>query len=284
MKKSIIIVSIIGIVIILIYTLIKTFQPDLEGTNEDNLTFSQNVPPEYLDLLGLDTACCKTSEDELHFLSSLKGKYRNTISRFAVYGKYYLQIYKMDSSYNRPLDSSIKLRLSDTMAYSYSTPYSGDDATDMQFWYKLTKPERPRSIFFRINGDSTKQLSLNDSIAYYYSKCRTFSIKLNLVHKSDIYGLCSDKIFRGVPIEFLFLRKRHELFLFILSSEYAYTMLNQDLLYNLVFTHGRNKTSMLSPPSKRECRAKAKNAGFSCSGQIARRAALIGNFNKLRNL
>jgi hypothetical protein len=72
----------------------------------------------------------------------------------------------MDEFFKHSLLSSLQVSRSNTREYSYSTPYSSDYMTDLQVWYKLTKPEKPENIRLKINGDSTKQIILNDSIGY----------------------------------------------------------------------------------------------------------------------
>src|SRR6202042_2374798 len=114
-----------------------------------------------------------------------------------------------------------------------NTPYSTDDRTDMKFYYKSSKPKTPGNIYLDLFGDSTRVLEKNDTIAYYYSKCSSFSIKFNPKDPNDMYGESQSQISGEVPLEILFLKRDTKLFMLTLSCKKANTDLNPNMLYDL---------------------------------------------------
>jgi hypothetical protein len=116
----------------------------------------------------------------------------------------------------------------------FTSPYSLDNKTDMDFMYKGLKPDNPRNIFLDLYGDSTRLLQKNDTIAYYYSKCENFAIRFTLGGKIDIYADLKHEQYNPVPLEILFLKRKDNLFLIILSSKYDAIHLNENYLYDFL--------------------------------------------------
>jgi|GEM_PF-1665530 len=219
----------LGFIISTLYSRYKN-----RGEIVDTTVWSNTVPHEYLQLLKLQDSCCKSPNGNIVFVETKASKYRNPISYFFIADRYYLQVYKMDTSFNYSLNTAIKQVYSNAHTWTY-TPYALDSRTDMEFLYKATKPRKPKSIFFDLYGDSTIVLKKNDTIAYYYSKCRNFSIKFNLQDQNDIYGECQSKSFSEVSLELMFLKRHKELFLLILSERNVKTDFKHGLLDSLFF-------------------------------------------------
>ena len=206
------------------------FYVNLHGEREDSEIWTDTIPKEYSQFLRLPDSCCKTGK--LVLVNTLSSKYRNPVSRFYFDDKYYLQVYKMDNSFKSPLTKNIKEKFSGSSP-SY-TEYANDDMTDMEFLYKRTEPQKPKSIYLTIGGDSTVLLKKDDTIAYYFSKCANLSIKFNPEKENDIYGECKSEKFNQVPLEIMFLRRINNLYMLTLSSKNAGTNLKRGTLYNLL--------------------------------------------------
>jgi hypothetical protein len=205
------------------------------GETEDPIVWIDKIPKEYLQLLKLPDTCCKTANGNTVFVQTTAKKYRNPISSFYIENKYYLQVYKMDTSFNYSLKNEIKESRSDADMSTFYTPYVLDDRTDMKFLYNANKPHKPKNIYFDLYGDSTHILKKNDTIAYYYTNCRNFSIKFNIQDQNDIYCECKSQSFSEVPFELMFLKQGTDLYMLTLSATNASTKLKQGMLYNLIF-------------------------------------------------
>jgi hypothetical protein len=204
------------------------------GEIEDSNIWTDTIPKEYLRLLKLQNGCCDKLTDSVVLVNSSAYKYRNAISSFYIANKYYLQVYKMDTGFNYSLRNAIKESFSDAHTWIYSR-YILDERTKMEFLYKFTKPKIPQKIYLDLYGDSTQALKKNDTIAYYYSKCVTFSIKFGLQQPNDIYGESHSQRDSEIPLEIMFLKKNNKLYLLILSAKDDGIKIKPGALYNFLF-------------------------------------------------
>jgi hypothetical protein len=229
----IILLSTLGFLLIFVISELYS-KYERHGEIEDSFNWSDTIPKEYLHLLKLPDSCCKKQSDNIVFIKTSVSKYRNPVSKFYIDSKYYLQVYKMDTSFNYSLKNAVKESFSDAHFW-FSTPYALDETTDMEFLFKLTKPIKPKNIFLDLYGDRTHVLIKNDTIAYYQTNCRNFSLKFNLQDKNDIYGECKSKSLSEAPLEIMFLKRNKKLYMLILSATNANTELKQGMLYGLFF-------------------------------------------------
>jgi hypothetical protein len=204
------------------------------GDIEDSNVWTDTIPKEYLQLLKLEKGCCDKLTDSVAFVNSSAYKYRNAISSFYIANKYYLQVYKMDTSFSRSLKNAVKESYKDAHTWIYSR-YILDENTKMEFLYKFTKPKIPKEIYLDLYGDSTQVLRKNDTIAYYYSKCVTFSIKFGLHQPNDIYGESHSQRDSKVPLEIIFLKRKNRLYMLILVAKDDGIKIKPGALYNLLF-------------------------------------------------
>jgi len=227
--KTFLRIIVIAVLIIIVWRLV--FHVDLHGEIEDSGIWTDTIPKEYSQLLKLPDSCCKSGE--VTFVNTQSNKYRNPVSRFYIDGKYYLQVYKMTNSFNSSLKNAIKESFSDSSPSN--TEYTLDDRTDFQFLYKLTKPDKPKEIYFALYGDSTRILKKNDTIAYYFSKCTNLSIRFSPEKENDIYGKYLSHNPDKMPLEVMFLKRLNNLYMFVLSSKVATTNLKEGTLYKLFY-------------------------------------------------
>jgi len=215
---------------------IKYFHLDPDLEYQDSSYISHIIPPDYLDLLNIKMDCCNDSvKNKLYFIETVVSKYRNPVSRFNYDKKYYLQVYKIDTSFSYSLKDKIKDNRSNAYTPFYDSS-SLDDRTAMKFLYKDNKPPKAINIYFDLYGDSTFMLKKNDTIAYYYSKCKNFSIKFSPNADNDIYSeIKSKSIGEAVSLEIIFLKKNRQLYMFTLSAKDAFTNLQRGTLYNLIY-------------------------------------------------
>jgi len=222
--------SLVFLVVIAAIVLYSKLTPG--GEIDDTLIWTDTIPKEYSQFLKLPGECCHKLNENFVFVKTSVFTYRNPVSSFYINDKYYLQVYKMDSPFMYSLKNAIKDDFLDTYT-QYHDRCSTDNRTDMLFLYKLTKPQKPKKIYFDLYGDSTIVLKKNDTIAYYHSKCVSFSIKFNPDAPFDIDAKCQNENFVEAPLEIIFLRRNDKLFMLILSVKTANTDLKRGTLYNL---------------------------------------------------
>lgn len=233
-KKTALVVILILILFILLFrkfTLRKTVEINKIAQNEfdlDSNTYSKRVPPEYVKLLSNNGQFAIDRTDE--------SKRRNPISEYFYKGKFYLQIYKIDTLGDLSIDKIIKEKFESTKA-SFNTDYiQFENNTPFVISYKLeNKPKNISEVYFTLFGSDTKVLRKDQNMAYYYSKFENFSIRYHQVGQKDIYGNMKDN-FQGkhISCEIMFLKENKNLFYILLSALDDKTNLDMNMLYNLV--------------------------------------------------
>jgi len=96
-------------------------------------------------------------------------------------------------------------------------------------------PANSEDLHTYLFGDNTQVIKKNDTIAYYYSKCRSFSVKFGTQDLNDIYGECKSQSLSYVSLEIAFLRRKNKLFMIILSSKDASTDLKPGTLKTIMY-------------------------------------------------
>jgi hypothetical protein len=84
----------------------------------------------------------------------------------------------------------------------------------MHLQYNLQTEKQVSSIYFSFFGDNTHLIQKNDSLIYYYSDFKNFSIKYKPSNNIDIYGKTNGS--EGIPVEIMFLRKNESLYFILL--------------------------------------------------------------------
>jgi len=206
------------------------FHPSTENIFPD--PYIDTIPNEYQRLLKVKT----DDNSKLSFLHTIGYGLSYPISDFIQGKQYYLQVLKISDNWTLPLKSSIK-------EYYVSAQNSGfslyDAQTPINYSLKPVKPNNQITLSLKLLGKNTRVIQKNDSVAYYYSLFKNFSIQFNLSDSNIIYAepkgnnLLSNTF---LPLEILFIKRDHKLFLLTLSDykEDAQTDFQPGLLYNLI--------------------------------------------------
>ena len=184
----------------------------------DSTCIVKSIPDDYLPLLNLKKNCCNDNSDDFLFLKTYKSKYRNPISFFVYKKHFYLQIYKIDSSFK----SSIKNILTEHYINA-ELSYGGfllDNESEVDYSYDENAPPKPQNITLKILGKNNRTILKNDSIAYYLSTFENFSIQYNEARMFDIFGETKGNglfTHQLQPLELMFIKRNNSLFLLIMS-------------------------------------------------------------------
>ncbi len=230
MKRTFVII-IVAIALIFIircfWSASQIFSSYSNNSKLDSVVTSQKVPDEYLKLFK--------DRDKLILDVSKDSKRRNAISEFYYNQKFLIQVYKLDTinklSVSKIIDESFK-----DAPMSLDVEFSEDlNNTEFEIGYKEGLKEKVSHVYLTLYGDSTQVIKKNDTVAYYYSKFEDFSIKYAIGAPEDIYAHTKDE-FKGyrTPLELLFLKRNNNLYFILLGAENDHTLLDKDMLYNLI--------------------------------------------------
>lgn len=170
------------------------------------------APPEYLNLFK--------KNEKLIFQITVKSKTRNLISQFQYDKKYSINVYRLDILSNSNLNEIInESHLDDHITYHLT--YNLLDPFDKyEILYKSGVQGMASKIYLNLSGDQTQLILKNDSIAYYYSKLESFSIKYKLNDPQDFFGSIKDEnSTQRFPIEIMFIKRNGKLYLILMSPE-----------------------------------------------------------------
>jgi hypothetical protein len=234
MKKQIIVVLLISVLAVLFVRaciMQKVTRINDAGENQfaiDSDTYSRTAPHDYADLLN--------ANDQLKIDRTDQSKRRNPIVEYFYKNKFYLQVYKIDTLGNVPIDRILKENFVSTEV-SFNTDYvQFENSIPFMINYKLeAKPRNISNIYFTIFGSDSRIIKKNGNVAYYYSRFENFSISYNKAGSKDIYGNLKDS-FEGkaIPCEIMFLKRNGNLYYILLAATDDKLNLDADMLNNLI--------------------------------------------------
>lgn len=231
MKKTLLAIALtLGSLFILIKACQTIVLNDAIKTNKeisqlDSNGYSKFVSKEYLDLfLNKKNIVCN---------SSLTSKHRNLVTEFHS-DQFYILIYKLGASNKLSLSNiNENYNYSERPMYSYYIDASTNKQLQLQ--YKLGNAEEISSLYFALYGDHTQALKKNDTVAYYYSSFKNFSIKYQAEAAADIYGKTKGNSQNSkMPLEIMFLKRNSSLYLILLTNRNYSANLDLNALYNLI--------------------------------------------------
>lgn len=232
MKKTILLI--VGLVIVffiyrgcLIISGFRILQNNQSNLKLDSEVYSKKTPDDYLQLFKNTDKLISDGTDE--------SKRRNPISEFDYNKDFYLQVYKIDTVYKLSLDKIITESFSNA-DLSPDVEYKEDlNETQFRIRYKEGPKQNVSSIYLSLYGDSTRILKKNDTIAYYYSKFKNFSIRYAVNTSEDVFGNVDDK-YNGerTPLELMFLKRKGNLYFILLGAKNSHVKLKPGMLYYLI--------------------------------------------------
>jgi hypothetical protein len=232
MKKSIWIpIAVIGGLFILIkgcqfLVLQNALKTNEEISRLDTNIYSKVPPREYLNLF--------LNNKNLICINTVTSKHRNPIAEFQL-DQLRLQVVKLDTIDNLRVPDILKENFVATQMSmnTYFTDYFNDKEISVN--YKRGYRETAKTVFFTLFGDKTQIIEKNDSIAYYYSNFKNFSIRYGVSAKIDIYGKIKENSQKNAaPIEIMFFKHNESLYLILLFPEDRNSRLDTHVLSKLV--------------------------------------------------
>ena len=160
MKKYFKIIIIVGILVLIIIAIFKK-QAKFGEEIRNTIKYSSEIPTDYLRLFNLKQQCCKDAlNDNFYFCQTLENTERNPISYFIYKKQYFLQIYKMDTLFNLPLNKILDEQYANAKmsVYPYYLQYNKGP---IDFFYKFSKPVHPTAIYLKIFGKNNKVVLKN---------------------------------------------------------------------------------------------------------------------------
>jgi len=207
------------IVAIIIITLIGLFVYYIAGTvrmmnvagKKDSITTVSNAPEEYLGLFK--------ESNKLVFDETVISKTRNPITQFDYDRKFRIEVYRIKVRPGISLKDVYESHKNDHITYYYTFNVL-DDFDTYSVSYKSGAQDVVKSIYLNLFGDGTFTIKKNDSIAYYYSKARSFHIKFQKDGAQDFFvGTKDDWHQPTVPMEVMLIRRGDQLYFILLVAE-----------------------------------------------------------------
>ncbi|NHA05004.1 hypothetical protein G7092_14430 [Mucilaginibacter sp. HC2] len=212
MKKNLplIICLIIALLFIrLVFFIKNTGDRDVKSMQNENVTISQTIPVDYGDLFKY--------KNNLSSDGTINTRFRNAVADIRYDNKYFIQVYKIDTSFNHSLSDFITESHQDKHI-TYDQSYREiNDHKLFSISYKVGQPEKISAIFLNIFGNDAQTIEKRDSIAGYYSDLKNLSIQYGQNQAQDIYIKPKDDK-ASMPISIYFIKKNQALYLIILTA------------------------------------------------------------------
>jgi len=177
----------------------------------DSCTTVFTVPKEYSALLS--------NNGKLFFDKTIKSKQRNPVSQFNYDKNFRLNIFSVTTGNNGSLSEIVEETLKD-YHMSYNTPYHILDRFDQyDIISKYGVEDTISKVILNIYGKETKTIVKNDTVAYYYSRIKSFNIKYGRNEDNDYFiGIRDGYENVRIPMELGVLKKKNKIFFLILTS------------------------------------------------------------------
>ncbi len=221
------------LLIFLIFLIPKIYQ----GFFDNEKALDEDLPSTYSLRPDISSLLAEKYRVNLKVIEVNQSKVREPISIIAFNNKYRLVAYKIklekDISLNTLLQSEIKdADISNGFSY-------GTIGTDIiyRFRYKAGLVKPANQVYLTFYGDSLRKTAANDTVVAYHLIAGTFSIRYSKEDAVDILVTGEEKPFgitTKVPIDILFLKRKDDLYLLLLTPETPDDSISADLLYTIV--------------------------------------------------
>ena len=216
--------TIIAVVLILIA--ISWFIHFLNNKTDDALLSMKEDPALFVEKkVPLKYRRIFNDTTNLKLLGSTMGKFRSPISNLEYGGKYFIEVYQIDSICNQPLTKLIETKLTSTNRSNniiYNVP---EDDWPYVTQYKSGKADKPNKIYFTLYGNQTQLIASSDSMLSYYSDFNNYSVTYGKNLPQDIFCIADeDNEDKRLPIEVLFLKKKNDLYMMEIAPKKGYTL------------------------------------------------------------
>jgi|GEM_PF-2128154 len=225
MRKTVIylFLGVVAVFIAVVLFLKSAADRAIKLNEEDPKHSTQNIPKLYLNSFP--------NIKSWSFKESIESKFREPISEFKI-NDAQLFIYNM-GKFTLPVDKIINEYFIDSHV-SFGYAFNVLTENDMlEILYKSESAQKCNGIFLNLYGDDTQKLIKNDTIAYYYSNFKTFSIGYQGSGIQDFFGKVEDQyVGKKIPLEVLFIKKNNNLYVLLMTINKKDTLLQPFELYN----------------------------------------------------
>ncbi len=229
MKKGIVItLVVIGLLGGFMYYISSTLKKMSIAGKKDAVVTLFNAPDDYGELFK--------KSNKLSFVKTFTSKTRNPISQFEYDEKFRINIYRINISNNLYLNKLInESHVNQHVTYNL-TYYLLDRFNQFDIRYKSGRQEKVSGIYLNLFAGKTLTLLKNDSLAYYNSIIKNFSIKYQSNGPQDFFIGSSNESanFDEIPTEIMLQKKHGKLYLILMISEHEYTPLTPGTLLTLM--------------------------------------------------
>ena len=174
---------------------------------------------------------------DLKVIEINQSKVREPISIMSFNNKYRLVAYKIKLEKDISLSALLHSEIKDadiSNGFSYGTIGAN---IIYRFRYKSGFVKPANQVYLTFYGDSLRETAINDTIIAYNLIAGNFSIRYSKEEAVDILVIGEERPFgvtTKVPMDILFLKRKDNLHLLLLTPESPYDSISEDLLYKIV--------------------------------------------------
>jgi hypothetical protein len=210
------------------------------GPNPDYEWKTERIAPqEYWDFFSANT------REKMSVIQTITLKFQSPIADFTFDNKkYFIEVFKLEALVNQPLDEFITTSKNSKFIIN-GVPYlqSGGQLFNLNFKTGRNPVQHVNVDLY--GADSTVQIR-NDSIVYFHSNFKLFSVNYNHSDTTAIWATTEGRPPQiptfALPIEILFIKKHGVVYLLIMSVNDSKTNLPVKTLYNLYIESNPRRT------------------------------------------
>jgi hypothetical protein len=221
MKRTVIVIS-------LIVLSLCCFVAFLQREANININAMNQVQQRASDIIPIDYVELFKNNQELKFKQTIVSKIREPIVD-AAYKNNMLIMYKLGAIDDKPIDKIID-EVMEKRHISYNDVFWEDK--DYNLFFRSEKPAPLSKIRLTLFGNDTQILEKSDSVAYYFSDLKNFSISTHGIEPQDIFW--ADPNEGSKQTEILFIKRNKYLYLYLLNNMKTATTISPYMLYNCV--------------------------------------------------
>jgi hypothetical protein len=153
---------------------------------------------------------------KINWMTSIEHIGRDTVCDFLYDQEYYVALYLLSRSYNFSLQNSLKESFSEN-SEEFGIPFYENAIHFVGISHRMlvTKDDKPSNIFISFGGSRFSKIEKNDTIADYFFKCKSLSIKYKANGHQEVFVEASD----DDPLEIMFLKKEKKLLLIFITPK-----------------------------------------------------------------
>ncbi len=214
-KKYIITIGVLVIIVSLVVFFKNVADKNLKAMDDDPKHYTNNIPGEYSNLFK--------QKEKIAVIRTEESNFRNPISDFYYDNKFWIEVYKVDTSIQKALSGTVLKNIFyesfKESHISYDTVYStSDDNMPFSVQYKSGNPGKIASIHFNLSGSNRQVVVKKDNLIGYFSFLKSFSMRYNESGVIDLFVKSKEDGIL-IPSEILFITNQGNVYIVMIMPK-----------------------------------------------------------------